>query len=134
MKGVWYYKGASRVARVNFMRGVYMNTITVVGRLTSNAVVMGGGGKDKYLSLSIADNADNKRTNYWEFTVNAAVLAEYFVKGRLLMVTGVASQSSYTKRDGSPATALKILYAQYKFLDKMPEKEPEFVQGGGIDD
>ena len=88
------------------------SSTTVAGRLTRNAKVFAGNGKDKkgFVTFSVAVNDSKDRVTYFDVSApeSFSKIAQYLVAGKEVLVEGTIAINQFTKGDGTFAASLKL--------------------------
>ena len=100
-----------------------INTIVIMGRLTTGIEVKKTNSGVSYTSFSVAvernyKNGDEKQTDFipcsaWRGT--ADFIGKYFNKGDMIALTGSLNSDKFTDKDGNNRTSYKVLVESVSF-------------------
>lgn len=100
-----------------------MNKVVLVGRLTKDPELRYAAGSGIPTSLfTVAVNRQRKKDeadfiNCVAFNKTAELIAQYFVKGRRIAISGRIQTDSYTAQDGTKRYTTDVVVETFDFID-----------------
>lgn len=111
-----------------------INSITISGRLTRDAVMRTAKNGNPYatFTLAVTDTYNTKKVyfiNCIAFGKTATNIEQFTMKGLRLIVRGSLQTRDYTRKDGAKATAYEVAVDEAEFIDfKDREEQEEYVE------
>lgn len=107
-----------------------MNSVNITGRLTKNPETGKATSGNDYCRFSVAvdDYGSNntKKTSFIDVTAwgnTAANVAKFCVKGSMVGVSGRLQQDTWTAKDGTARSTLKVIANSVDFLNSKSESD-----------
>ena len=109
-----------------------LNTVTLMGRLTKDPELRSTASNVSVTSFSIACERDfkgsngEKQTDFFECVAwrnTAEYIAQYFTKGRMIIVDGSLQTRTWEDKNGSKHKAVDIIVANAYFGDSKKESD-----------
>lgn len=100
-----------------------MNVISIIGRMTKDPELnysQAGKAYSKF-SVAVTRRMDKEKTDFFNcvaFGKTAEVIAEHFLKGNMIGMTGSMQMERYTDKAGNDRTSYSLIVDNFDFVEK----------------